>query len=459
MRDYGRMDIMKAAALRVVNTLGVSDFFTVIEFNTNAKVLGGGDKLMMRATATNKQKMVKEINSLRAGGGTEFINGFRTAFQTFDSSFSQDMSSGCHRSILFLSDGRMGDDKDTLLTYIQQERAKYTAKNKDPPVMFTYSFGAGADDEVPKEIACDNDGIWSKIGDGEDLARSMGAYYKYFAYGLGDDKRNEDFVAWVEPYDFSTDVGLGITASAPVFDRTVSPPLLDGVVGLDLSFAALERAVGGNVDDAHRSALTTIIDRSTAVCPNIELTPCQLESLRMYGANDEGDTNSLCHKCGTSPSSPNSASIIPPLKAPVCPNYASDVWNNRLNKGRTFEEKSCCKVGAEPRVANTATYEEIKNDLMCVEKGATSHLVVIFSIVGAVLGTILICVAYVCWRRKTQITQSHYPTSSMQPISYPPPEQAGVFVNQHPIAPIESDVVVMPPPTAPTTIVVAERVG
>ena len=32
----------------------------------------------------------------------------------------------------------------------------------------------------------------------------MGAYYKYFAYGLSQD---EDYVAWVEPYQFATGVG------------------------------------------------------------------------------------------------------------------------------------------------------------------------------------------------------------------------------------------------------------
>ena len=48
------------------------------------------------------------------------------------------------------------------------------------------------------------DGIWAQIGDGEDLGESMGAYYKFFAYGLSQD---EDFVAWVEPYEFATGVG------------------------------------------------------------------------------------------------------------------------------------------------------------------------------------------------------------------------------------------------------------
>merc|ERR1712130_825252 len=95
----------------------------------------------------------------------------------------------------------------------------------------------------PKQIACENDGVWARIEDDEDLSESMGAYYKYFAYGLGG-SNNDDFVAWVEPYLFATGVGLGTTASAPVYNRKVDPPILAGVVGLDFSFAAMEVALG-----------------------------------------------------------------------------------------------------------------------------------------------------------------------------------------------------------------------
>ena len=72
----------------------------------------------------------------------------------------------------------------------------------------------------PKRIACENDGIWSSISDGGNLAESMGAYYKYFAYGLSG-AGNENFVSWVAPYVFSTSGEMGTTASAPVYDRSV----------------------------------------------------------------------------------------------------------------------------------------------------------------------------------------------------------------------------------------------
>lgn len=62
----------------------------------------------------------------------------------------------------------------------------------------------------------------------------MSAYYKLFAIGLGEDK-NKDFIAWVEPYTFFSTGELGITVSAPIYDRTLTPPMFIGVVGTDFT--------------------------------------------------------------------------------------------------------------------------------------------------------------------------------------------------------------------------------
>ncbi len=72
----------------------------------------------------------------------------------------------------------------------------------------------------------------------------MSSYYKLFALGLGD-KRNKYFVAWVEPYSYATGGDKGTTVSAPVYDRSVNPPLFIGVVGVDFTVKFMEEIVGG----------------------------------------------------------------------------------------------------------------------------------------------------------------------------------------------------------------------
>jgi hypothetical protein len=240
MEVAGRMSIMKEAANRVINTLGVSDYFSVIEFDSVARTVGnfGDGNILKRATDENKSSISSAIDNLEPAGGTDFYSGFDMAFKTFRDSKNAESTSGCNQAILFLTDGQMQDREDLLFELLSNEAGKYSNNGRKPPVLFTYSFGSGADNTVTKRIACEYDGVWSEVKDGGDLAQSMGAYYKYFANaGLSED----DFVAWVAPYEYSTTGELGTTASAPVYDRSVDPPILAGVVGLDFSFVAMER--------------------------------------------------------------------------------------------------------------------------------------------------------------------------------------------------------------------------
>ncbi len=432
---------MKAAAKRVVNTLGVGDYFTVIQFSNNATVVGNDD-LMQRATEDNKAKIVKKIESLTAAGGTKFGKGFQLAFDILNDSMQQDRSSGCHRAILFLTDGKSNDNnQDQLLINIQSERNKFNNRQQSPPVIFTYSFGTGADHVVPKDIACKTDGIWAKIDDRGDLAKSMGAYYKYFAYGLGEES-NENFVAWVEPYRFSTGVGMGTTASAPVFDRTVDPPVLAGVVGMDISFAALQKAFG-QIGDSQNEVIGSIIQLSGAACPKLKLTPCQLESLRKYGSSDIGNGDT----CGT-------CNSIPPLKAPLCPSHASDLWNNKLNQGRTYEERTCCNVGSEPRIMGSMTNEEIKN-------GVCKEGLVLSPVIGIAIGTTVAffaigTVVILCIKRRKKlqknpyITNSQYNNTTQQRI---PEQYYNEGVQDLPIASFDTQIVAVPIPSAQQPVV------
>jgi len=376
MDHVDRMSIMKDAAKRVISTLGGSDYFSVIQFNSFAYHLGGSGEsggTLQRATGENKNSMLATIDSLEAAGSTNYSEGFDLAFKTFEASTLAESTSGCHQAILFLTGGIMEHSETALFDLLDTERAKYTTKGKDPPVMFTYSFGATADERVPKKIACDYRGIWSKINDGGDLGESMGAYYKYFAYGLGN-ATNEDFVAWVDPYSFAIGGFLGTTASAPVYDRSVVPPILVGVVGLDFSFAAMERALGEEGQASKNAVIQKIAERSVAVCPKLELTYCQLESLQKYGSGNEVNDEATCGDSCT----------IQPLKSPLCSDttYPAKLWNNLLNEGRTYEERVCCSVGSEPRIANTLTYDEIK-ELACKEESSTN--------IGILVGIGIVC--------------------------------------------------------------------
>ncbi len=259
-----------------------------------------------------------------------------------------------------------------------------------------------------------------------------------------------------------------LTRTIKVYDRTVDPPVLAGVVGMDISFAALQQAVGGI--ESKQAVLSTIVDRSKAVCPDLSMTNCQLESLRKYGSNDEGDETAICSTCN---------SIIQQLKSPICENHASDLWSNRLNQGRNFEERTCCTVGAEPRLENTLTDDEIKNGV-CAEGFVLSSSIGL--IIGIIVAVVVVSIgSYLFIRsRRNRLSNNPYMSNSTNNTNtntntnfynnnYSSGTTTGVEmypnnntssannnasniaeVQAYPIASFgEDDVVVLPAPTAP----------
>ena len=177
-------------------------------------------------------------------------------------------------------------------------------------------------------------------------------------------------------------------------------------------------ALGDEGETSKNAIIETIVERSVAVCPKIEFKDsCQLESLREYGTGSDGGNSEA--KC-------NNSCTTKPLESPLCNSsiaYPADIWNNELNADRTYEEKVCCSVGAEPRVAGTLTYDEIKA-LTCSESSYLG-LTIGLSVAGAVivLGALL-------WVRKRR----NHKSPEGFPIKIPSKDLK----------------VVLPPPSAPS---------
>ena len=381
---------MKGAVIRAMQTLGFTDYVSVVEFNTNAKVLLGVSSVMVKATDENKDMLIKSINELTPGGRTDFYKGFSVAFDVLKRSIDEEFTSSCHKAIMFLTDGEFNSDLYTesdFFSMIEENVNDFIADNEVPPVIFSYSFGGSADETIPKQLACEHDGVWAQIEDDGDLAESMGGFYKYFAYGLGDEV-NEDFVAWVSPYEYSNGIGLGTTASAPVYDRSVDPPVLAGVVGEDFSFLAMERALGSDGEEARIVTIEKLAERSKAQCPNLQLSKCQLESLRYWGGSM--GSKGLCHS-NTSTTQDN-ACALDPITSTTCDDISRlDVWNNHLQKGRSYTERVCCNVG-EKRVIGQTTLEDIK-DGICTAKRSGGFVGAILGIFfGGIIGIMLLLV-------------------------------------------------------------------
>jgi Mg-chelatase subunit ChlD len=229
IKGNGRMRMAKEAAVTIVDTLTVADSFAVIAFNTSAYQLDGTDLLIV-ANSANKDRLKAEINQLEADGTTNFRAAFTTAFDAIDNSLGNEELTPGPIAILFMTDGKIEEnpynttiEEETkeVIDLIKERTKQLSDKGKNVTI-FTYSLGGEADRTVTKTIACNTRGIWTPVEDCGNLVGTMSSYYKLFALG------NQNAVAWVETYKFTSRGVNGTTVSVPVYDRDVDPPIFVG---------------------------------------------------------------------------------------------------------------------------------------------------------------------------------------------------------------------------------------
>lgn len=137
--------------------------------------------------------------------------------------------------------------------------------------------------------------------------------------------------------------------SAPVYDSSKTPPLFLGVVGIDFTLKALDAALGVN-DSTSAESFRRVVERSTARCPRLELTACELESYRQ--SNTVGN-DAVCNiEC-----TDEDLVQVREEKCPFVSDYPGDVWVNRDNEDVAFSDKACCRLSdsfAEPDQTCTA---------------------------------------------------------------------------------------------------------
>jgi hypothetical protein len=261
-----RLDITKAALVKLVGALADIDYVGLVKFSHNAQTVGSS--VLIKATDQNKQNLKNHVSDLMPDGGTNFRAGFATAVEMLKESRSTGATTTCSSVILFMTDGRDSDvtrgdvttealieEIETGLNSLGQD------EGRDAPRVFTLSLGAGADDSIVRQISCNNGGVWGSVVDGDDPLGKMSAFFDVFALGM----RATDRVVWSHPYEDASGAGLMTTAAVPVFhDRGT----LVGSVGLDVLMTKL-------LEIATVDEISNAIDARGALCFGMELTECE----------------------------------------------------------------------------------------------------------------------------------------------------------------------------------------
>ncbi|KAL7479043.1 hypothetical protein ACHAW6_008953 [Cyclotella cf. meneghiniana] len=385
MDDYNRMELAKEAASTVVKTLSAADKFALITFSESAvQTLGEGT--LMQAENENKDMAIEVINNITVDRKlTNFYAAFEKAFDTIEAEYS----TGCNVAILFLTDGKIttGPGKNETIALVNQRIHNLETNSNQTTTIFTYSLGLKADHNLMKRLACETKGIWTQVDDStDDLITAMSSYYKLYALGLGQGG-NEDWVAWVEPYQFYTGGRNGTSVSAPVYDRSVTPPLFLGAVAVDMLMDDYELALGAEASSSF--LLEKLVRNSTSRCPKIELNECELEAFQKNIGRD-----SMCNVCNDTAI----ASVTPN----VCSNQGdlpSDVWSNTEMKGTNFTKRACCEVGQD--VPSSTCSATVLSDSTTDSTKLSSKEVIGICLGVTVPVVLIICVMCVRGRNKT----------------------------------------------------------
>jgi hypothetical protein len=336
--EGNRMNLMKKAAIRVIETLTMSDRIAIVVFDETASVIAKEGMYLYPANNESKAILIDAITNLEAKGETNFYDALEKAFDVLDNSHGEELTVNCNSAILFLTDGEMTHPKEitpeNVIDLVTSRLNATSTKIGKPVLFFSYSISEEEEEvhSLPKKLACPLDfGVWSRINREDQIVEALSSYHQLFSLGLGDDE-NADFVAWVEPYFFVTGNIFGSTISAVVYDRSTSPPTKIGVVGRDIAFEILTEALE---TDNITEAISELARYSVAVCPALNLPRCVIESYRAFFGGNEA-------RCFPDECSADDFSSTVPKKCFDSSKYTGNLTANSDNKDRSYEEIVCC---------------------------------------------------------------------------------------------------------------------
>ena len=173
MTTAGRIDAMKRAAKKVIDSATHADYLGIVVFNNEAQTYQGLTT-MARALPPFRERLKTWIDSLGAGGGTNFIAGFTAAFTLMDTSRSRNFVAGCHTTYVFVTDGVATDPQRTILS------RQATSAGADEHY-FVISLGSGTSQADLRATSCAIGAVYTSVPDGDEgaLQRAMAGSQPY----------------------------------------------------------------------------------------------------------------------------------------------------------------------------------------------------------------------------------------------------------------------------------------
>ena len=257
-----KWDVTRKTVSAIIDTFSFSDFVNIVTFADEAEPLWK-DTGLVRGDKRNLRSLRDSLKSVTPEGNTNFPAAFNTAFRLLAQNCTDEpkVCSNCQKIILFLTDGSDTSEKNDqsikpskMAQQISRLQRRLKRKTKTSAAIFTYSMTADADDAIPRQIACANNGAWSFIGPNTNVLDALNSYTLFLANG-----RSFVTPVWTEPFEDFGGLGLVTTVALPVYASASEdlPDVFLGVAGHDVRLRELK------IDGlSANQILDPIIDRS-----------------------------------------------------------------------------------------------------------------------------------------------------------------------------------------------------
>uniref|UniRef100_A0AAZ3NQJ5 VWFA domain-containing protein n=1 Tax=Oncorhynchus tshawytscha TaxID=74940 RepID=A0AAZ3NQJ5_ONCTS len=227
------LKLIKTSVSEMLETLSDDDYVNVVYFNTRVNNTACFDHLV-QANVRNKKILKDAIQNISAKGITNYTKAFEFAFEQLYA-----VRANCNKIIMLFTDG--GEERASA---ILQEY------NSDKKVrIFTFSVGQHNYDKVPVQwMACANKGYFYEIPSIGAIRINTQEYLDVLGRPMALADQLAKQVQWTNVYLDALELGLVITGTLPVFNKTkykdelgIENQLILGVMGIDVSLDDIKK--------------------------------------------------------------------------------------------------------------------------------------------------------------------------------------------------------------------------
>ncbi|KAM9846014.1 voltage-dependent calcium channel subunit alpha-2/delta-1a [Aulostomus maculatus] len=229
------LKLIRTSVSEMLETLSDDDYVNVVYFNDKAMHAACFENLV-QANVRNKRILKDAVEGILAKGITNYRGGFELAFkQLAQVNVSR---ANCNKIIMLFTDGG-------------EERAEEIFKKYNPKQavrIFTFSVGQHNYDKGPIQwMACTNKGYYYEIPSIGAIRLNTQEYLDVLGRPMVKADKKAKQVQWTNVYQDALELGLVITGTLPVFNKTFTGSrksqnqLILGVMAIDVSLEDIKR--------------------------------------------------------------------------------------------------------------------------------------------------------------------------------------------------------------------------